>query len=111
MDFQTPLLSHLTMLSLSEDLNPTIGQPLEDPIYEVLMDLQIQGNHGSLMEIMLEKVSIPLFEGSSTSMLLALLLLFNLRIIHGVNNSFMDELFALNERITTKGEQATCNHI
>jgi hypothetical protein len=63
------------------------------------------------MEIILEKVSIPLFEGSSTSMLLALLLLFNLRIIHGVNNSFMDELFALNERITTKGEQATCNHI
>jgi hypothetical protein len=50
-----------------------------------------------MMEIMLEKVSIPLFEGSSTSMLLALLLLFNLRIIHGVNNSYMDELFVLTE--------------
>jgi hypothetical protein len=45
MDFQTPLWSHLTMLSLNEDLNPTIGQPLEDPIYEILMNLQTQGDH------------------------------------------------------------------
>jgi hypothetical protein len=76
MDSQTPLLSHLTMLSFGEDLNPTIGQPLEDPIDEVPMNLHTQGVHGSLMEIVLEKASIALFEGSSTSMLSTLLLLF-----------------------------------
>jgi hypothetical protein len=111
MDSQTPLLSHLTMLPFGEDLNPTIGQTLEDPIDEMPMNLHTQGDHGSLMEIMLEKNSIPLFEGSSTSMFLALLLLFNVRITHGVNNSLMDELFALTERTTTKGEQVTHNHI
>ncbi len=111
MDFQTPLLSHLTMLSFGENLNQAIGQPLEDPIDEVLMNFRTQGDHGSLMEIMLEKTLVPLFEGSSTSMLSALLLFFNLKIIHGVNYSFMDDLFPLMERITTKGEQATCNHI
>jgi hypothetical protein len=41
------------------------------------------------------KASTLLYEGSSISMLSTLLLLLSLRTIHGVNNSFMDELFSL----------------
>lgn len=44
---------------------------------------------------MLTKASTFLYEGSSTSMLLALLFLLSLRTIHGFDNSFMDELFPL----------------
>jgi hypothetical protein len=46
------------------------------------------------MESMITKTSTPLFEGFSTSMLSAILLL-NLKVFHGVNNIFMDKLFSL----------------
>jgi hypothetical protein len=75
------------MQEVGEDLNLTIGQPLEDPIDEAPMNLHTQEDHGSFMEI--------LFEGSSTSMLSALLMLLNLKTVHGVSTSFMDELLAL----------------
>ncbi len=42
---------------------------------------------------MITKASTPLFEGSSMNMLSTMLL--NLKIVHGVNNVFMDELFSL----------------
>jgi hypothetical protein len=48
----------------------------------------------TVMEAMFTKVSTPLYEGSSTSMLSTTLLLLNLRTIHGISNSFMDELFS-----------------
>lgn len=76
------------------------------------MNLHTQGDHGSFMEILFEKTSTPLSERSSTSMLSALLMLLNLKIVHGVSNSFMDELLVfIMERITAKREQASCNHI
>ncbi len=59
------------------------------------MNLHTQGDHGSFMEILFEKASTPLFEGFSTSMLSALLMLLNLKTVHGVSNSFMDELLVL----------------
>jgi hypothetical protein len=48
---------------------------------------------------MFMKASTPLFEGSSTSMLLAMLLLLNLKIVHGLTNFFMDELLSLLRRL------------
>jgi hypothetical protein len=47
------------------------------------------------MEEMIRKVSTPFYEGASTSLLLAMLLLLNLKVVHGVSNVFMDELFSL----------------
>jgi hypothetical protein len=47
------------------------------------------------MESMITKASTPLFEGSFMSMLSAMLLLLNLKIVHGFINVFMDELFSL----------------
>ncbi len=44
---------------------------------------------------MLTKASTPLYEGSSTSMLSTTSLLLTLKTIHGISNSFMDELFSL----------------
>jgi hypothetical protein len=53
---------------------------------------------------MLTKASTPLFEGSFTNMLLAMLLLLNLKIVHGLTNVFMDELFSLlRKKLLPKG--------
>jgi hypothetical protein len=46
------------------------------------------------MESMIMKTSTPLFEGYLTNML-SIMLLLNLKIVHGVSNIFMDELFSL----------------
>jgi hypothetical protein len=53
---------------------------------------------------MFTKTLTPLYEGSSTSMLSTTLLLLNLRTIHGVSNSFMDELFSLLQKELLLGE-------
>jgi hypothetical protein len=53
-----------------------------------------QGQHETIMESMIMKTSTPLFEGSSTNVLSTMLLL-NLKIVHGVSNIFMEELFSL----------------
>ncbi len=58
-----------------------------------------QGKHEAILESMFMKASTPLFEGSSTSMLLAMLLLLNLKIVHGLTNFFMDELLSLLRRL------------
>jgi hypothetical protein len=48
------------------------------------------------MEGLISKASTPLFQGSSTyDMLLAMLLLLNVRIVHSVSIAFMDELLSL----------------
>jgi len=44
---------------------------------------------------MITKTSTPLFEGFSTSMLSTILLVLNLKIVHRLNNVFMDELLSL----------------
>jgi hypothetical protein len=44
---------------------------------------------------MIIKASTPLFEGYSISMLFAMLMLLNLKAIHGLSNVFIDELFSL----------------
>jgi hypothetical protein len=53
------------------------------------------GQHEVVMETMITKDSTRLYEGSSTSMLATMLLLLNLKIVHGVSNVFMDEVFFL----------------
>ncbi len=62
-------------------------------------DINIRNPQGccdeTLMGAMLTKTLTLLYEGSSTSMLLTTLLFLNLRTIHGISNSFMDELFSL----------------
>jgi hypothetical protein len=62
------------------------------------MDFHIpndQGQHKAIMDSMIIKASTLLFEGFSTSMLFAMLLLLNSKMVHGLNNVFMDELFSL----------------
>ncbi len=55
---------------------------------------------------MITKALAPLFEGFSTSMLLAMLLLLNLKIIHGLDNVFMDELYSLlRKKLLPKGNK------
>jgi hypothetical protein len=68
---------------------------LGDTIDDINIPNPQGGRDEALMEIMFTKASTPLYEGSSTSMLSTTLLLLNLRIIHGISNSFMDELFSL----------------
>jgi hypothetical protein len=46
------------MQEVGEDLNPTIGQPLKDPTDETLVNLHTQGDHGSFMEILFEKLQL-----------------------------------------------------
>jgi hypothetical protein len=59
-----------------------------------------------IMESMITKALAPLFEGFSISMLLAMLLLLNLKIINGLNNVFMDELYSfLWKKILPKGNK------
>jgi len=47
------------------------------------------------MEGLISKASTPLFQGSSPSMLLAILLCLNMKTMYLVSNAFMDELFSL----------------
>ncbi len=47
------------------------------------------------MDAMLAKASTPLYESFTTNILSTILFLLNLRIVHGVNNVFMNELFSL----------------
>jgi hypothetical protein len=44
---------------------------------------------------MYQEAHTPLYKGCPTNHLVAILLLFNLITTHGVNNLFVDELFAL----------------
>jgi hypothetical protein len=58
------------------------------------------------MESMITKASTPLYESSFINMLAAMLLLLNLKTIHGVNNVFMDELFSfLRKELLPKGNK------
>lgn len=57
------------------------------------------------------KTSTPLYKGSSMNMLAAMLLLLNLRTIHGVCNVFMDELFSfLHKELLPKGNNMPINN-
>lgn len=65
---------------------------------EIKIDIVIPENpkhFDVLMEELISKVSTPLFQGSSTYMLLAILLFLNLIIVNSISNVFMDELFSL----------------
>jgi hypothetical protein len=53
-----------------------------------------QQQHEILMDAMLAKALTLLYEGSTTNMLSTILLLLNLRIVHGVSNVFMNELLS-----------------
>jgi len=77
-----------------EEHNALDNQPLEG-LTDDINDIPPQKHHEALMETMFTKALTLLHEGSSTSMLLTLLLLLNLKTIHGVSNSFMNELFSL----------------
>jgi len=81
---------------MSEEKNPLEGDPFENVTNNIEI-LRNQPQHETLMEAMMTKASTPLYEGSSTSILLAILLL-SLRVVHGVSNVFMDELFSLLQR-------------
>jgi hypothetical protein len=73
-------------------LDPT---PLEgDPLETTPSDIEIPRDK-SQHEALLAKASIPLYEGSSTSILVTILLLLNLRTMHGVSSVFMDKLLSL----------------
>jgi hypothetical protein len=77
-----------------EKKNQVDIQPLENP--PTILDIPIdQAKHETIMESMITKTSTPLFQGSSTSPLSAMLLLLNLKTIHGLSNVFMDDLFSL----------------
>ncbi len=54
-----------------QDQNPLDNQPMEDPTHDSNF-LNDQGQHETLMEAMLAKASTPLYEASSTNMLLAI---------------------------------------
>jgi hypothetical protein len=70
----------------------------------------VSRQHEVVMEAMIIKTSTPLYEGSSTSMLAAMLLLLNLRTVHGVNNVFMDEFFSLlRKELLPKGNKMLVN--
>jgi hypothetical protein len=51
------------------------------------------------MEELLTKAKTPFYDGCSTSMLVATLLLLNLNTVHVVSNTCMDELFSLLWRV------------
>jgi hypothetical protein len=70
---------------------------------EILRD---QSQH----ETLLAKASTPLYEGSSTSILATILLLLNLRTLHGVSSVSMDELFSLlRKKLLPKGNKMPTN--
>jgi hypothetical protein len=56
------------------------------------------------METIITKASTPLYEGLSTNMLATMLLL-NLKIVHGVSNVLIDELFSLLQELLPKGNK------
>jgi hypothetical protein len=71
--------------------------PLEGHNLEEIIDTtnpKNSRNFDVLMERFISKASTPLFERSSTFVLLAILLLLNLKIVHSMSNAFMDELFS-----------------
>jgi hypothetical protein len=72
--------------------------PLEGPNLEERIDIIIPKNPRDfdlLMERLISKTSTPLFEGSSTYMLLTILLRLNQKIVHSMSNAFIDKLFSL----------------
>jgi hypothetical protein len=80
---------------LIEQQTPIEYQPLEDHLGNENVILENLTCFKILLETMIVKASTPLYEGSFTSMLATMLLLLNLKIVHAVNNAFMDELFSL----------------
>jgi len=66
---------------------------MENPPYNVNFQ-DDQQQHEILMDTMLAKVLTVLYEGFTTNMLSTILLLLNLRIVDGINNVFMNELFS-----------------
>ncbi len=88
-----------------EKQNPVDVQPLENP--PIVLDIPIdQARHEAIMDSMITKASTPLFEGSSTSMLSAMLTLLKLKTIHGLSNVFMDELYSLlQKKLLPKGNK------
>ncbi len=80
---------------LNEQQTPIKDQPLEDYLGNDNVILETLTRFEILFETMIMKASTPLYKGSSTSMLLTMLLLLNLRTTHVINNALMDELFSL----------------
>lgn len=72
-------------------------QPIEhgNPTNDVDFLVDHEGHQEALMEEMTLKASTLLYEGVSTNMLSAMLLWLNLKVVHGISNAFMDELFSL----------------
>jgi hypothetical protein len=99
--------SSYDQLQQSMNENPT---PLEgDPSKIAPSDMEILGDQ-SQHETLLAKASTPLYESSSTSILATILLLLNLKTLHGVSSVFMDEFFFFSEKgIATKREQNANN--
>jgi hypothetical protein len=67
---------------MSEEKVPLEGDPFENVTNNIEI-LRNQPQHETLMEAMMTKASTSLYEGSSTSILQAILLL-NLKMVHGV---------------------------
>jgi hypothetical protein len=80
---------------LNGEQTPIGDQPLEDHLGNDNVILENLTRSKILLETMIVNASTPLYEGSSTSMLLAMLLLLNLKTMHVISNAFMDELFSL----------------
>lgn len=79
-----------------EDQNQLDSQlNMENPIDDVDFLIDHEGHHEPLMEEMTLKASTPCYEGDSTIMLSAMLLLLNLKAVHCISNASMDELFSL----------------
>jgi hypothetical protein len=75
---------------LSEQQTPIEDQPLEDYLGNENVILKNLTCFEILLETMIMKASTPLYEGSSTNMLLAMLLLLNLRTMHAISNALME---------------------
>ncbi len=87
-------VSYDGMQQVHEKQVPLEGQNLEG----VKIDIIIPENPRHLevlMEGLISKASTPSIQGSSTSMLSAILLFLNMKTMHSINNVFMDELFSL----------------
>jgi hypothetical protein len=95
----------------NEEQSPVEGQPLKNIAIETDFS-----NHPRQYEVVMEdmstfKTSTPSYKGSSMNMLVAMLLLLNLRTIHGVCNVFMDELFSLlHKELLPKGNKMPVNN-
>ncbi len=85
---------------------------MENPTDDVDFLVDHEGHQEILMEEMTLKASTPLYEGASISMFLVILLWLNLKVVYGVSNASMDELFSLLlETIITKCEQDANHHL